>query len=119
MFKIETISKSEVGRKYIFSIGRYLLITDIDRMSKNNTMKILKELQRMKIIKKSDDDISKNIDVYHEEIKRISSISENISLEYKKIINSDGGDMFHRVSINTNNFGGTYDMNEVRILNIK
>lgn len=119
MYKIETISKSEVGRKYVFTIGKYLLITDIDRMSKNNTIKILKELQRMKIIKKSDDDISKNINIYHEEIKRISSISENISLEYKKITNSDGGDIFHRVSINTNNFGGTYDMNEIRILNIK
>lgn len=119
MYKIETISKSEVGRKYVFSIGKYLLITDIDRMSKGNTMKILKELQRMKIIKKSDDDISKNIDIYHQEIKRISSTSENISLEYKKIINSDTGDIFHRASINTNNFGGTYDMNEFRILNIK
>lgn len=120
MYKIEKLGKIEMGKCYVYSIGRKMIVTNVSRSSVSNTRKILSELARMKVLKNFDDNfLEKNLDMLHRELKNKGSLHKFVTIEFEKITNeNDNTEVRHYSSLKSDNFGGGYDMNEIRIVMI-
>lgn len=115
MYKIEKLGLFNLGRVFVFSTGKYLIVTNVNRLTEKNTEKIVKELVRMKISKPYI--LELNMKNLQSELKKLGSLHDYVNIDFEKITNEDDiKDIRHYISLKSDNFGGGYEKNEVKII---